>query len=114
MTQLEVLKQDLAALTERINSAMAVNGDSVTLTRQQLREFANAIQSQTIENVKNEIEEVNVYIEEEVTIELSGLELEINVDNDAVLRHISREISEGDEVTDEDVQIYLNALALEK
>ena len=55
MTQLEVLKQDLAALAERINSAMAVvSGDSVTLTRQQLKEFANAIQSETIEKVKNE------------------------------------------------------------
>jgi hypothetical protein len=110
MTQLEVLQQDLAALAERINSAMAVSGDSVTLTRQQLKAFANAIQSQTIEKVKNEISDMNLYAEEEVTIELSGLELEVTADNDEILRIIVKEISDGDEVTDEDVQTYLDAL----
>ena len=110
MTQLETLKQDLAALAERINSAMAVNEDSVTLTRQQLRAFANAIQSQTIEKVKNEIEGMNLYIEDEVTLDLNGLELEVSVDNDAVLNNITGEISDADEVTDEDVQTYLDAL----
>jgi len=110
MTQLETLKQDLAALAERINSAMAVSGDSVTLTRQQLRAFANAIQSETIEKIKNEIDGMNVYIEDEVSIELSGLELEVTVDSDAILSNIIREISGGDEVTDEDVQTYLDEL----
>ena len=110
MTQLEVLKQDLAALAERINSAMAVSEDSVTLTRQQLKEFANAIQSQTIEKVKNEIEEVSIDGEEFVEIDLCDLRLEIEVDSDTLLRNISREISDGDEVTDEDVQTYLDAL----
>ena len=110
MTQLEVLQQDLAALAERINSAMAVSGDSVTLTRQQLKEFANAIQSQTIEKVKNEIEEVNIDADEYVEIDLCDLRLEIEVDSNTLLRNIAGEISDGDEVTDEDVQTYLDAL----
>jgi hypothetical protein len=110
MTQLEVLKQDLAALAERINSAMAVNEDSVTLTRQQLKAFANVIQSETIEKIKNEIEGMNIYAEDEVSIELSGLELEVTVDSDAILSNITGNISDGDEVTDEDVQTYLDEL----
>ena len=110
MTQLEVLQQDLAALAERINSAMAVSGDSVTLTKRQLKAFAKVIQSQTIEKIKNEISDMNLYAEEEVTIELSGLELEVTADNDEILRIIVKEISDGDEVTDEDVQTYLDAL----
>jgi hypothetical protein len=110
MTQLEVLQQDLAALTERINSAMAVNENSVTLTRRQLREFANAIQSETIEKIKNEIKDMNLYIEDEVTLDLNGLELEVTVDNDAVLNRVIEDISDNDKVTDEDVQTYLNAL----
>ena len=110
MTQLEVLKQDLAALTERINSAMAVSEDSVTLTRQQLKAFANAIQSETIEKVKNEIEEVSIDGEEFVEISLYDLRLEIEVDNDTLLSNITDKISGGDEVTDEDVQTYLDAL----
>ena len=110
MTQLETLKQDLAALTERINSAMAVNEDSVTLTRRQLKAFANAIQSETIQKIKNEIEDMNLYIEDEVTLDLNGLELEVTVDNDAVLNRMIGEISDGDEVTDDDVKIYLSEL----
>jgi len=112
MTQLEVLQQDLAALAERINSAMAVSEDSVTLTRQQLKAFANAIQSETIEKVKNEITDMYVYMEDEVSIELSpiGLELEVTVDSDAILSNITDKISDGDEVTDEDVQTYLDEL----
>jgi hypothetical protein len=110
MTQLEVLQQDLAALAERINSAMAVNEDSVTLTRQQLKAFANAIQSETIEKIKNEIPEISIDGEEFVEISLYDLRLEIEVDNDTLLSNIAGEISDGDEVTDEDVQTYLDAL----
>ena len=110
MTQLETLKQDLAVLAERINSAMAVNEDSVTLTRQQLKEFANAIQSQTIEKVKNEIENVNIDIADHVSIELNRLELEVSVEVSDVLSEIAHSMNEPDEVTDEDVQTYLDAL----
>ena len=110
MTQLEVLKQDLAALTERINSAMAVNEDSVTLTRQQLKAFANAIQSETIQKIKNEIEEISIDGEEFVEINSYDLRLEIEVDSDTLLGNIAREISDGDEITDDDVKIYLSEL----
>ena len=110
MTQLEVLQQDLAALAERINSAMAVNEDSVTLTRRQLKEFANIIQSITIEKVKNEISEISIDGEEFVEISLYDLRLAIEVDSNTLLINIAGEISDGDEVTDEDVQTYLDAL----
>ncbi len=110
MTHLEALKQDLAELTERINSVVTVNEDSVTLTRQQLRNFAQAIQNSTIEKVKNEIENISLYIEDEITIDLNGLELEVNVDTDAVLSNISQKIDDGEYITDEDVQTYLNDL----
>jgi len=110
MTQLEVLQQDLAALAERINSAMAVSEDSVTLTRQQLKAFANAIQSETIEKIKNEIEEISIDGEEFVEINLYDLRLEIEVDSNTLLGNIAGEISDDDEVTDEDVQTYLDEL----
>ena len=110
MTHLEALKQDLAELTERINSVVTANEDSVTLTRQQLRNFAQAIQNSTIEKVKNEVENISLYIEDEVTIELNGLELEVNVDTDAVLNNIAQKIDYGEYITDEDVQTYLDDL----
>jgi hypothetical protein len=52
MTQLETLKLEVDALAEKINSAMASSEDSVTLTREQLRDFAQAIQEATVQKVK--------------------------------------------------------------
>jgi hypothetical protein len=89
---------------------VTANEDSVTLTRQQLRNFAQAIQNSTIEKVKNEVENISFYIEDEITIELNGLELEVNVDTDAVLNNIAQKIDYGEYITDEDVQTYLNDL----
>ena len=108
MTQLEMLKLDVTALTERINSAMGE--DSVTLTRQQLKDFAQAIQEATVEKVKSAIEDVNIDIEDHVCLELDRLELEINVDRSDVLSEIVSNIDDPDEITDEDVVKYLDTL----
>ena len=110
MTQLEALKLDVAALAEKINSAIAVNEDSVTLTRQQLKDFAQAIQEATVEKVKSAIEDVNIDIEDHVCLELDRLELEINVDRSDVLSEIVSNIDDPDEITDEDVVNYLDTL----
>ena len=108
MTQLETLKLDLAALTEKINSAMGE--DSVTLTRQQLKDFAQAIQEDTIFKVKEAVEDVNIDIEAHVTLELDRLELEVNVDRPDVLSEIVNNIDDPDDVTDEDIVRYLDVV----
>jgi len=110
MTQLETLKLDLAALAEKINSAMAVNEDSVTLTRQQLKDFAQAIQEDTIFKVKEAIEDVNIDIEDHVSLELNRFELEVNVDRRDVLSEIVSSMDDPDDVTDEDVVRYLDVV----
>jgi len=110
MTQLETLKLDLAALAEKINSAMAVSEDSVTLTRQQLKDFAQAIQEDTIFKVKEAIEDVNIDIEDHVSLELNRFELEVNVDRSDVLSEIVSSMDDPDDVTDEDVVRYLNVV----
>jgi hypothetical protein len=110
MTQLETLKLEVDALAEKINSAMAVNEDSVTLTRQQLRDFAQAIQEATVEKVKNAIEDVNIDIEDHVSLELNRFELGVNVDRSDVLAEIVSSMNEPDDVTDEDVVSYLDIL----
>ena len=110
MTQLETLKLDVAALAEKINSAMAVNEDSVTLTRQQLKDFAQAIQEDTIFKVKGAIEDVNIGIEDHVSLELNRFELEVNVDRRDVLSEIVSSMDDPDDVTDEDVVRYLDVV----
>ena len=110
MTQLEILKLDVDALTERINSAMTSSEDSVTLTREQLKDFAQAIQEATVQKVKEQIEDVNIDIEDHVSLELNRLELEINVDRSDVLFEIVSSMDDPDDVTDEDVVEYLDTL----
>lgn len=111
MTQLEALKLDVDALTERINSAMAVSEDSVTLTREQLKDFAQAIQEATVEKVKSAIEDVNIDIADHVSLELNRFELEVNVDTSDVLSEIISSMDDPlDAITDEDVVRYLDIL----
>ena len=110
MTKLEALKLDVDALAERINSAMAVSEDSVTLTREQLKDFAQAIQEATVEKVKSAIEDVNIDIADHVSLELNRFELEVNVDRSDVLAEIVSSMDDPDDVTDEDVVRYLNIL----
>ena len=110
MTQLETLKLEVDALAEKINSAMAVNEDSVTLTREQLRDFAQVISEDIIFKVKEAIEDVNIDIEDHVSLELHRFELEVNVDRSDVLAEIVSSMDDPDDVTDEDVVRYLDIL----
>jgi hypothetical protein len=110
MTQLETLKLEVDALTERINSAMTSSEDSVTLTREQLKDFAQAIQEATVQKVKEQIEDVNIDIEDHVSLELNRFELGVNVDRSDVLAEIVSSMDEPDDVTDEDVVEYLDTL----
>lgn len=107
MPQLEKLKQDLAELEVRIHSAMASDGNSITLTREQLKEFANTVQGYTFEKIKREIEELYPSIEEHVTLELNGLELAICVETDQVLSEIADSLRDPEEITDNDAWSFL-------
>ena len=110
MTKLEALKLDVDALAERINSAMANSEDSVTLTREQLKDFAQVISEDIIFKVKEAIEDVNIDIEDHVSLELDRFELEVNVDRSDVLAEIVSSMDDPDDVTDEDVVRYLDIL----
>ena len=110
MTQLETLKLEVDALAEKINSAIASSEDSVTLTREQLKDFAQVIQEETIQKVKSAIEDVNIDIADHVSLELNRFELEVNVDTSDVLSEIVSSMDDPDDVTDEDVVRYLDIL----
>jgi len=113
MTHLEKLKQELAELEVRIHSATASESDSITLTRDQLKEFANAVQTQTFEKVKNQIEDLSIDISDHVTLELDRLELEILVATDDVLSDIAGELEMNPfEITDEDVRLLVHGIKI--
>jgi len=112
MTQLETLKQDLAELEVRIHNAMASDGNSITLTRDQLKEFANAVQTYSFDKIKNDIEDLSIDIEDHVSLELNRLELEILVATDDVLSDITSSLSDPNEITDNDVRSLLEGIKI--
>ena len=112
MTQLETLKQDLAELEVRIHSAMASDGNSISLTREQLKEFANAVQTYSFDKVKNDIEDLCIDISDHVSLELNRLELEILVETDEVLSDITGALPDPNEMTDNDVRSLLEGIKI--
>lgn len=112
MTRLEALKQDLAELELRIHSAMASDGNSISLTREQLKEFANAVQTYSFDKVKNEIEDLSIDMEDHVSLELNRLELEVSVATDDVLSEITGALPDPDEMTDNDVRSLLEGIKI--
>ena len=112
MTHLEKLKQELAELELRIHSATASESESITLTRDQLKEFAKAVQTQTFEKVKNQIEDLSIDISDHVSLELNRLELEILVATDDVLSEITGALPDPDEMTDNDVRSLLEGIKI--
>jgi NADH:ubiquinone oxidoreductase subunit E len=110
MTNLNQLQSELAALTERVNSAMAVTEGSITLTRKQLMEIINKVQEQTNEYIKGEVESAidsidgNDYCE----LELSGNEILIEFDNDSLSRDVKDNIGGPSEITDDELDELLD------
>jgi hypothetical protein len=75
-----------------------------------LKDFAQVISEDIIFKVKEAIEDVNIDIEDHVSLELNRFELGVNVDRSDVLAEIVSSMDEPDDVTDEDVVSYLDIL----
>ena len=78
MTNLNQLQSELAALTERVNSAMSVTEGSFTLTRDELKQLINKVQEQTKEYIETEEEYIKTEKGKYVYIDLKGFSSGIN------------------------------------
>jgi uncharacterized coiled-coil protein SlyX len=110
MTNLNQLQSELAALTERVNSAIAVTEGSITLTRKQLMEIINKVQEQTKEYIEGEVESAidNIDGNDYCELELSGNEILIEFDNDSLSRDVKDNIGGPSEITDDELDELLN------
>jgi hypothetical protein len=114
MTNLEQLKQDLANLTERVNCAMTLTDGSIYLTREQLKKIINTIQKQTIEYIKEEIEDIRLDGEDYVELELNyNREIEVTFDNNTFRKDIERNINGVDGIGDSELDDLLYDIKLE-
>lgn len=112
MTHLEQLQSELAALTERVNCAMALTDGSVYLTREQLKQLINKVQEQTYEHMINEFDSAidGVDIDNYTDLELSGREIEVNFDESSLKQDIQGNIENKDEVDDTELDTLLREI----
>lgn len=103
MTNLNQLQSELAALTERVNCAMAVTEGSITLTRKQLMEIINKVQEQTKEYIDIEIDDVRLDEDDFIDLDLNGREIDLNFNQDSLISTIKDNINGPEEITDDEL-----------
>jgi len=108
MTNLNQLQSELAALTERVNSAMAVTEGSITLTRKQLMEIINKVQEQTREYIDTEIDDVRLDEDDFIDLDLNGREIDLNFNQDSLISTIKDNINGPEEITDDELDELLD------
>lgn len=92
MTNLNQLQSELAALTERVNSAMAITEGSFTFTRDELKQLINKVQEQTKEWIENEVDDMRFDEDDFIDLDLNGREIDLNFNEDQLRRDIKGNI----------------------
>ena len=112
MTNLNVLQSELAALTERVNSAMELTKGEITLTREQLKQLLNKVQDQACAHMTSEYESAieTSDVDDYIDLELSGREIEVNFDERQLKRDIQGNVENKDELNETDIDILLEQI----
>jgi uncharacterized coiled-coil protein SlyX len=110
MTNLNQLQSELAALTERVNSAMAITEGSITLTREQLKQLINKVQEQTKEWIENEVDDMRFDEDDFIDLDLNGREIDLNFNEDQLRREIKGNIGGPEDINDDELDTLLNEI----
>jgi len=112
MTNLNQLQSELAALTERVNSAMELTKGEITLTREQLKQLLNKVQEQACDHMNSEYESAidGMDVDDYADLELSGRELEVNFDERQLKRDLQGNVENKNDLNDTDIDILLNEI----
>lgn len=112
MTELEKIKDELTLLTGRVNDAITLTNE-IYFTHEQIKELMNIIRLQTIKEVNDLIDDVNLDIEDKVDLELSSYsrEIEVSVNEDEIKETIKETIEKDmNDILDDDVINILSQL----
>ena len=110
MTNLNVLQSELAALTERVNSAMAVTEGSFTFTRDELKQLINKVQEQTREYIETEVDDMRFDEDDFIDLDLNGREIDLNFNEDRLRRDIKGNINGPEDVEDNELDELLKEI----
>jgi uncharacterized coiled-coil protein SlyX len=110
MTNLNQLQSELAALTERVNSAMELEKGEITLTRDQLKQLINKVQEQTKEWIENEVDDMRFDEDDFIDLDLNGREIDLNFNEDQLRREIKGNIGGPEDIKDDEIDTLLNEI----
>ena len=110
MTNLNQLQSELAALTERVNSAMELEKGEITLTRDQLKQLINKVQEQTKEWIENEVDDMRFDEDDFIDLDLNGREIDLNFNEDQLRREIKGNIGGPEDIKDDELDTLLNEI----
>jgi hypothetical protein len=110
MTNLNQLQSELAALTERVNSAMAITEGSFTFTRDELKQLINKVQEQTKEWIENEVDDMRFDEDDFIDLDLNGREIDLNFNEDQLRREIKGNIGGPEDINDDELDTLLNEI----
>jgi len=104
MDTIEQIKKDMIELTERISKVEAADAadGTFTFTKEQLLKFARLIESGLIEDIKEEIMNSDVDVEEHIEIEFDSYnkQISLDIDNERINRSFADAIE--DEMIDDE------------
>lgn len=110
MTNLNQLQSELAALTERVNSAMELTKDSFTFTRDELKQLINKVQEQTKEWIENEVDDMRFEEDDFIDLDLNGREIDLNFNADRLRGEIKNNIGGPEDINDYELDTLLNEI----
>jgi hypothetical protein len=110
MTNLNQLQSELAALTERVNSAMSITEGSFTFTRDELKQLINKVQEQTKEWIENEVDDMRFDEDNFIDLDLNGREIDLNFNYYQLRRDIKGNIGGPEDINDDELDTLLNEI----
>ena len=98
---LQEIKTELTKLTEQIVKLEQKEG--YTFSKEQLVRLIEAVQKQTLEAVEKELLNVDLTIEDYITLDLYDREIQIDFDNRQFFRDVASNLDLSGDETDENI-----------
>jgi hypothetical protein len=112
MTNLNQLQSELAALTERVNSAMAATEDTITLTRDELKQLINKATQKAKDKIEQNMRNIDLSPEDYTHLELNDREIEVDFDSSLFISDIIDDVEEfnNEEIEDSELDDLLESI----
>jgi len=99
---LQEIKTELSKLTEQIVK-LEQEKPAYSFTKEELIKLITAVQNQTLDAINEDIKEMDLTIEDYITLDLYDREIQLDFDNRGFFRDVVGNLDVNGEVTDDDI-----------